>query len=82
MKVNREKLSEEEFEEYCQDICSNMESATTFYGQIDETVPYYGELKRRHIYGEENDEHESVLYVQNYDEETGNITYDIYDTID
>ena len=80
MKI-KENLSYEEFENYCEDIRNNMESATTYYGQQDEFVPYYGDLQKRHIYGEE-DEHEVILYVANYNEETGETTYDIYDELD
>lgn len=81
MKKIKENLNYEEFEDYCQNIVDNMESATTYYGQQNEFVPYYGDLQRRHIYGEEENEHEVVLYVANYDEETGKTTYDVYDEL-
>lgn len=81
MKKIEENLSYEEFESYCQDIMNNMESETTYYGQQDEYVPYYGDLQRRHIYGDEEDEHEVVLYVAKYNEETDETTYDIYDEL-
>lgn len=58
-----------------------MESETTYFGQQDEYVPYYGKLQRRHIYGDEKDEHEVVLYVANWNEETRETTYDIYDEL-
>ena len=80
MKI-KENLSYEEFENYCEDIESNMASATTYYGQQDEFVPYYGDLQRRHIYGEEENEHEVILYVAKYNEETGETIYDIYDEL-
>lgn len=81
MKVIRENLSEREFEEYCEDIKNRMEG-TTYYGQQDEYVPYYGNLQRRHIYCEETDEEEVILYEEKYDEEKGEVLYDIYDEID
>ena len=81
MKKIEETLSYEEFENYCQDIADNMESANTYYGQQDEFVPYYGDLQRRHIYGEEENEHEVVLYIAKYNEETDETTYDIYDEL-
>lgn len=82
MKKIEKDLNYEEFESYCQDIQDNMESTTTYYGQQDEFVPYYGDLQRRHIYGDEKEEHEVVLYVAKYDEATGETAYDIYDELD
>lgn len=81
MKKIEENLTQEQFDNYCQDIENNMESETTYFGQIDEHVAYSESLQRRHIYGDENDEHEIVLYVANYNEETGETTYDIYDEL-
>lgn len=62
------------------DIANGMER-TTYYGQEDEYVPYYGDLQRRHIYSEETEDEEVILYVARYNEETGETTYDIYDEI-
>lgn len=81
MKKIKENITEEEFQNYLENIIANMESATTYYGQQDEYVPYYGDLQRRHIYGEEENEHKVVLYVRNYNEQTDTITYDIFDEI-
>lgn len=79
MKLINENLTEEEFGNYVQNIMDNMESETVYTGQQDDYVPYYGELQRKHIYGDEKDEHEVVLYIQKYDEKNDKITYDIYE---
>lgn len=81
MKKIKENITEEEFQNYLENIIANMESATTYFGQEDEYVPYYDDLQRRHIYGEEENEHEVVLYIRNYSEQTDTITYDIFDEI-
>ena len=81
MKKIKENITEEEFQNYLENIIANMESATTYFGQEDEYVPYYDDLQRRHIYGGEENEHEVVLYIRNYNEQTDTITYDIFDEI-
>lgn len=81
MKKIEENLTQEEFDNYCEAVADRMESETTYYGQIDEHVAYSESLQRRHIYGDEKDEHEVVLYEQKYDEETGTVSYDIYDEL-
>ena len=68
MKKIEENLSIEEFDNYCMDICNNMESVTTYYGQFDEVVPFSESLKKRHVYGEENDEHEVIFYEEIYND--------------
>ncbi len=79
MKRILKNLTIEEFEEYCGDIETRMESETTYWGQMDEHIPYYEDLKAKHIYGKEKEEHEVVYYIVNYNEETGDITYDIFE---
>lgn len=79
MKKIEENLSIEEFDNYCMDICNNMESVTTYYGQTDEVVPFSESLKKRHFYGEENDEHEVIFYEEIYSDNTGDITYNIWE---
>ena len=79
MKLKLKGITIKEFLDYCQDIEDNMESETTYYGQIDEKIPYSEELRVRHIYGVEKNEEVSVFYVENFDEENYNITYDIYE---
>lgn len=79
MKKIEENLTIEEFENYCESIRNNMESKTTYYGQMDESVAFSKSLKRKHVYGDEKDEHEVVFYEEKYDENTGNITYDIWE---
>ena len=76
-----EKLNEEEFTNYCIKKLDELESETTYFGQVDEDVPRYN-LKRKHLYGDENEEHEVVLYDTEYDEATSKTTYLIYNTID
>jgi len=76
-----ERLNQLEFDEYCNSITNNMESETCYFGQIDEDVPFY-DIKRRHIYGDEKNEHEVVLYDTEYDDENDTVIYLIYDTID
>ena len=46
---------------------------------MDESVAFSESLKRKHVYGDEKDEHEVVFYEEKYDENTGNITYDIWE---
>ena len=79
MKLKLKGITIKEFLDYCQDIEDNMESETTYYGQIDEKIPYSEELRVRHIYGVEKDEEVLVFYVENFDEKNCNITYDIYE---
>lgn len=79
MRKVEENLTQEEFENYCEDVRNRMESETTYFGQMDETVAYSGDLKVKHIYGDENDEHESVLYEEKYNEENDTLTYDIWE---
>ena len=76
-----ERLSENEFEEYCNSVLERMESETCYFGQMDEDVPYYN-IKRKNAYGDEEDEHEVILYDEEYDEKSDTTTYLIYDTID
>ncbi len=76
-----EKLNEEEFTNYCVEKLNELESETTYFGQMDEDVPYYN-LKRKHLYGDEQEEHEVILYDTEYNEKTDETTYLIYDTID
>lgn len=82
MKIIEKGLTEQEFEDYCEDVKTRMESETCYYGQQDEYVPHYGDIQRRHIYGDEKEEHEVVLYEQHWDGDKNEATYDIYDTID
>lgn len=82
MKRTLKNLTKEQFEEYCGDIETRMESETTYWGQIDEHIPYYEELRAKHIYGQEKNEHEIIFYIENYNEETGEIFYDIYEGVD
>lgn len=76
-----EKLNEEEFTNYCLDKLNELESETTYFGQVDDDVPYYN-LKRRHLYGDENEKHEVILYNTEWNEETNEVTYFIYDSLD
>ena len=78
MKLVEKNLNLIEFEGYLESIQLKMESETTYIGTEDESVPYTEDLKVKYIYGDENNEQEAVLYVEKYDEETNEITYDIY----
>lgn len=78
MKKIEEKLSEKDFENYCNDIVADMESPTCFFGQVDEQIPY-SDLKIRHVYGIENDEHKEILYTTEYNEEKDEVIYNIFE---
>ena len=79
MKRILKNLTIKEFFDYCEDIETRMESETTYWGQFDEHIPYYEDLKAKHIYGQEEEEHEVVYYVESYNEDVGDVTFDIFE---
>lgn len=79
MKRILKNLTIKEFFDYCEDIGARMESETTYWGQMDEHIPYYEDLKAKHIYGKEKEEHEVVYYVESYNEDVGDVTFDIFE---
>ena len=80
MKILEKGLTEKEFEEYCIDKSNELEGST-YFGQIDKEIAFSGEVKVRRIYSEDNDEVLEILYTIEYNEETGETTYTIYDEI-
>lgn len=80
MKILEKGLTEKEFDEYCVDKSNNLEG-NTYFGQIDEEIAFSGGVKVRRIYSEDNDEVIEILYAIEYNEETRESTYTIYDEI-
>ena len=78
MKKIKEYLTVEEFENYCNDIITEMESPTCYFGQVDEQIPF-SNLKIKHTYGIENDEHREILYTVDYNEEKDEVIYNIFE---
>lgn len=79
MKLIKERLTENEFYEYLEDVETNMESTTTYWGQNDEVVPFSDDLRRKYIYGEEENEEIAIYYTIELDEEHDQIFYNIWE---
>ena len=79
MRKVKENLTQEEFDNYCEDIINTMESETTYYGAVDLPMIFSEDLKVKHIYGVEKDEHKTIIYDKKYNEETDALTYDIWE---
>lgn len=79
MKLIKERLTENEFYEYLEDVKTNMESTTTYWRQNDEVVPFSDDLRKKYIYGEEENEEIAIYFTTELDEEHDQIFYNIWE---
>lgn len=79
MKKIRENLNFEEFKNYIDSILLEMESEILESGQVDKLVPYTENLKVKILYSVGAYEVIEIFYVENYNEENDEVTYDIYE---
>lgn len=78
MKIIEKSLTSKEFDEYCSNRSCELEG-NTYFGQYDEELAFSGGVKIKRIYSDETDDIIEILYDFEYNEETGEITYIIYE---
>lgn len=79
MQIIEENLTQQEFDNYIEDVKCEFEGDS--YAGKPITIPLHEDLQEVWIYEDGTENRKNILYTEDYNKETGENTYTIYDYI-
>lgn len=79
MQIIEENLTQQEFDNYIENVKCEFEGDS--YAGEPRTIPFHEDLQEIWVYEDGTENRKNILFTEDYNEETGENTYTIYDYI-